>query len=283
MVAVASPGPQAGCFCPCRAAGAPSSVTPVAAPGPRRCPQPCPERLLICESLLGQNSCHLSTAVSSQSLPPPRSLSLSVSLKSCIFLFIHFWLCWVSLAARAFPSCGERGCSPRWLPFLRSRGSRAGPVVVAQGQRCSTTRGVFPGQGSNPCLLHWQVDSLPLSHQGSPPCYFKRKKGTAPSSHACGIQPTHYSMALVVFTVSKVVQPSPKSNSRRDAPHPRAGSYPPALDTTVCFLSLWVCPFCTTYVDRRRQYQPFVSGLSLWGTLSRFVLPWCEGSVPFCD
>ena len=23
-------------------------------------------------------------------------------------------------------------------------------------------------QGSNPCLLHWQVDSLPLSHQGSP-------------------------------------------------------------------------------------------------------------------
>ena len=22
-------------------------------------------------------------------------------------------------------------------------------------------------QGSNPCLLHWQADSLPLSHQGS--------------------------------------------------------------------------------------------------------------------
>ena len=28
--------------------------------------------------------------------------------------------------------------------------------------------GIFPDQGSNPCLLLWQVDSLPLSHQGSP-------------------------------------------------------------------------------------------------------------------
>ena len=29
-------------------------------------------------------------------------------------------------------------------------------------------QGTFPTQGSNPCLLPWQVDSLPLSHQGSP-------------------------------------------------------------------------------------------------------------------
>ena len=29
-------------------------------------------------------------------------------------------------------------------------------------------QGIFPSQGSNLCLLHWQVDSLPLSHQGSP-------------------------------------------------------------------------------------------------------------------
>ena len=26
--------------------------------------------------------------------------------------------------------------------------------------------GIFPDQGLNPCLLHWQVDSLSLSHQG---------------------------------------------------------------------------------------------------------------------
>ena len=29
-------------------------------------------------------------------------------------------------------------------------------------------QGIFPTQGSNPCLLHWQADSLPLSYQGSP-------------------------------------------------------------------------------------------------------------------
>ena len=29
-------------------------------------------------------------------------------------------------------------------------------------------QGIFPTQGSNPCLLHWQADFLPLSHQGSP-------------------------------------------------------------------------------------------------------------------
>ena len=29
-------------------------------------------------------------------------------------------------------------------------------------------QGIFPTQGSNPCLLHWQVDSLLVSHLGSP-------------------------------------------------------------------------------------------------------------------
>ena len=28
-------------------------------------------------------------------------------------------------------------------------------------------QGIFLTQGSNPCLLRWQVDSSPLSHQGS--------------------------------------------------------------------------------------------------------------------
>ena len=33
---------------------------------------------------------------------------------------------------------------------------------------CSFTCGIFLAQGLNLCLLHWQADSLPLSHQGSP-------------------------------------------------------------------------------------------------------------------
>ena len=53
--------------------------------------------------------------------------------------------------------------------LLRSTGSRrAGSVTVAHGPRCSAACGIFPDQGSNPCPLHWQADSQPLRHQGSP-------------------------------------------------------------------------------------------------------------------
>ena len=53
--------------------------------------------------------------------------------------------------------------------LLRSTGSRrAGSVLVAHGPSCSTACGILPDQGSNPCPLHWQADSQPLRHQGSP-------------------------------------------------------------------------------------------------------------------
>ena len=50
------------------------------------------------------------------------------------------------------------------VPGLQGTGS----VVVVLGLSCSAALGIFPDQGSNLCLLYWQVDSLPLSHQGSP-------------------------------------------------------------------------------------------------------------------
>ena len=53
--------------------------------------------------------------------------------------------------------------------LLRSTGSRrAGSVVVAHGPSCSAACGIFPDQGLNPCPLHWQAESQPLRHQGSP-------------------------------------------------------------------------------------------------------------------
>ena len=53
--------------------------------------------------------------------------------------------------------------------LLRSTGSRrAGSVVVAHGPSCPAACGIFPDQGLNPCPLHWQADSQPLRHQGSP-------------------------------------------------------------------------------------------------------------------
>jgi len=43
-----------------------------------------------------------------------------------------------------------------------------GSVVVVHRLSCSMACGLFLNWGLNPCLLHWQADSLPLSHQGSP-------------------------------------------------------------------------------------------------------------------
>ena len=53
--------------------------------------------------------------------------------------------------------------------LLQSTGSRrAGSATVAHGPSRSAACGIFPDQGSNPCPLHWQADSQPLRHQGSP-------------------------------------------------------------------------------------------------------------------
>ena len=77
---------------------------------------------------------------------------------------------------RAFSSCVKQGLLfievhglvvavaslvvEQGLLLLWGRGSRReGSVVVAHGLSCSAACGIFPDQGSNPCLLHWQVDS----------------------------------------------------------------------------------------------------------------------------
>ena len=39
---------------------------------------------------------------------------------------------------------------------------------MAHGITCSEACGTFLDQGLNPCLQHWQVDSVPLSHLGCP-------------------------------------------------------------------------------------------------------------------
>ena len=46
---------------------------------------------------------------------------------------------------------------------------RTGSVIVVYQLSHLSVCGIVPGWGSNPCLLNWQADSLPLSHQGSPP------------------------------------------------------------------------------------------------------------------
>ena len=94
------------------------------------------------------------------------------------FFFFNLWLCWVFVSVRGLSLVVASGghsssrCAglslPRPLP-LRSTGSRrAGSAIVAHGPSCSAACGIFLDQGSNPCPLHWQADSQPLRHRGSP-------------------------------------------------------------------------------------------------------------------
>ena len=95
-----------------------------------------------------------------------------------IYLFIYLWLCWVFVSVRGLSLVAASGghsssrCAGLSLSrplLLWSTGSRrAGSAVVAHGPSCSAARGILPDQGSNPCPLHWQADSQPLHHQGSP-------------------------------------------------------------------------------------------------------------------
>ena len=94
------------------------------------------------------------------------------------YLFIYLWLCWVFVSVRGLSPVVASGghsssrCTGLSLSrplLLRTTGSRrAGSVIVAHGPSCSAACGIFPDQGSNPCPLHWQADSQPLHHQGSP-------------------------------------------------------------------------------------------------------------------
>ena len=116
-----------------------------------------------------QINCHVCLANNGQNKGFICCFSLLLSL---------FGLCWVFVALhRLFSSCGGWG-----LLFIGDRLLIAvgfsccwvkapgewDSVVVAHRLSCSAAYGIFPDQGLNPCPLHWQVDSYPLSHQGSP-------------------------------------------------------------------------------------------------------------------
>ena len=95
------------------------------------------------------------------------------------FLFIYFfWLCWVFVSVQGLSLVAASGghsssrCAglslSRPLLLWSTSSRRAGSVVVVHGPSCSAACGILPDQGSNPCPLHWQADSQPLCHQGSP-------------------------------------------------------------------------------------------------------------------
>ena len=67
-----------------------------------------------------------------------------------------------------FSCCGAQALGQVGSVLAAPRLQSTGSVVVAHGLHCFVACWIFPDQGLNPCLLHWQTDSLFLSPQGSP-------------------------------------------------------------------------------------------------------------------
>ena len=92
-------------------------------------------------------------------------------------------------SCRAWPSqrAGFSRCRApapgAWAPVAPDVGSVAvaaglqnvGSVAVVHVLSFSAARGIFPDQGLNLSLLHWQADSLPLSQQGGPGVLFNKQ------------------------------------------------------------------------------------------------------------
>ena len=66
-----------------------------------------------------------------------------------------------------FSCCGAQALGTQASEVAALRLWNTGSVAVTHGLNCSAACGIFPDQGLDPSLLHWQAASLQLSHQGS--------------------------------------------------------------------------------------------------------------------
>ena len=128
---------------------------------------------------------------------PQRGNQTKFFLKNKFIYFIYLFLAALGLrcCVRAFCSCSEWGplliavhrlliavascCRAwalgTWASVVVARGLQStASAAVAHWHSCSRACGIFLDQGSNPHPLHWQADSQPLHHQGSPRLYFLR-------------------------------------------------------------------------------------------------------------
>ena len=90
-----------------------------------------------------------------------RALS-TCSEQRLLFIAVHGLLIAVAALVAEYGLQGSRAS------VVGVQGLSVDSVVVVHRLNCSTACGIFLVQGSNLCPLHWQVDSQPLGHQGSP-------------------------------------------------------------------------------------------------------------------
>ena len=117
------------------------------------------------------------------------SRQMNLKLKRVFSLFqksynivVWVWVCVCVCVCTRMCSVGSNSATPRTIASMDC--SPLGFSVHGDspgnknGVGChALLQGVFPTQGLNSCLLrllHWQADSLPLHHLGSPPSCFRQ-------------------------------------------------------------------------------------------------------------
>ena len=122
--------------------------------------------------LLWVKTSHQPTNHTADLFPCPHLCSLGASH---LTNFLSFSTCnWFNLLhcvyAKSCPVlCNSVDCSPPDSSVHEISQARILEGVASLGDFGDfLLQGIFPTQGLNPHLLHWQADSLPLCHQGSP-------------------------------------------------------------------------------------------------------------------
>ena len=111
---------------------------------------------------------------------------------------------------------------------------------------CPVTCGIVPHQGSNPCLLHWQTNSQPLDHQGSPLPFLKGSFAKAGRFPELIRNPpaVRFKGGLWAFLVAQTVK-----------------NLPPMLEIWVRFLG---------------QEDPLEKGMATYSSILAWKIPWTE-------
>ena len=100
----------------------------------------------------------------------------SITAQFLVGFFFFFWLYWVFVAAQTlvWASGGSLVVIHKLLievySFVvvhRHQGTQAS-VFVVHGLSCSSTCEIFLDLRLNPCVLHWQGDSLPWNRRERP-------------------------------------------------------------------------------------------------------------------
>ena len=144
-------------------------------------------------------------------------LTVESSFKNVINLFIYFWGQWSLIAAHGLSlSCDEQGLSP--VQCFAPPWTVAHQALLSMGYPDKNTGmschflllGVFPTQGWNPGLLHWQTGSLPLSHQEGP---FGRGVVTIRDTRCCSYSASWSGCSLQLYTLFEKTQQCKKTGN----------------------------------------------------------------------